>query len=192
VTTTNEKVAAVEEQPTAAVVEAEATGEETSAKEAIYELIAEFVKSKTDKRIGKSGGRIIFDLVVDNVFAAAAKDGTFRFNGGFGSLHVRQYGAGSRRLPSGQQTTFGEREKLRYEQGVVVTALIENEGNLEEAYKVRGSRVKEVSGDAAPAAKPAAKTAPAKPAVAKPAPAAAAPVAEPGEGGGTDGEIDLS
>jgi len=198
VTTNNEAVtASVEDQTTAA--QTEATEAESSAKEAIYEKIAEFVKTKTGQRIGKSGGRVIFDMVIDNVFAAAAAEGTFRFNGGFGSLHVRTYSAGSRRLPSGQETTFGEREKLRYEQGIVVTALIENKGNLDEAYKARGSRVKEATGEAAatdkPAAKPAAaKTAAAKPAAAKTAAAKPAPAAkaDPGEGGGSDGDIDLN
>jgi hypothetical protein len=202
VPTNNETVAAVEEQPTAAI-EPDGNEADSSDKEAIYEKIAAWVKEKTSQRIGKSGGRVIFDMVVDNVFAAAAKSGTFRFNGGFGSLHVRTYSAGSRRLPSGQETTFGEREKLRYEQGVVVTALVENKGNLEEAYKARGSRVKEVEGEAAPTTpapskakvSPVTKVAtPSKSATPKPAvvpkPAAAQATA-PAEGAGSDGEIDL-
>jgi hypothetical protein len=123
----------------------------TTSKEAIYDMMAEWVLQKTGKRIGKSGGRHLFDMAVDNIFAAAAKDGAFRFNGGFGSLHVRDYKAGSRRLPSGQETTFGERQKLRYEEGVCVSALIKNPaGGLDEAYKARGSREKPT--EAAPAA----------------------------------------
>lgn len=123
---------------------------EVGTKEAIYVLVGNFVKEKTGKRIGKTGGREIFDLVVDNIFAAATKAGSFRFNGGFGSLQIRTYGEGTRRLPSGQEVTFGERRKLRYEEGVVVEALVANGGNLEEAYKVRGSRAPEK--EAAPAA----------------------------------------
>jgi len=113
-----------------------------SAKDAIYTMIGDFVKEKTGKRIGKTGGREIFDTVVAQVFAAGVRDGSFRFNGGFGSFHVKTYQAGTRRLPSGQETTFGERKKLRYEEGVVVKALIVAGGDLEEAIKARGSRAK--------------------------------------------------
>lgn len=137
--------------------------QETSAKEAIYILIGEMVQNKTGKRIGKTGGREIFDTVVSEIFAAAAREQALRFNGGFGSLHVKTYGAGSRRLPSGQETTFGERQKVRYEEGVVVKALIANGGNLVEALKVRGTRArpekeKPTAAEPAPAAeeKPAA------------------------------------
>ena len=111
-------------------------------KEAIYIKIAEYVKDKTGKRIGKTGGREIFDTVINEVFAAAARDKAFRFNGGFGSMHIKEYKAGERRLPSRQITTFGIRHKLRYEEGVVVKALVENGGDLTEAIKARGSRVK--------------------------------------------------
>ena len=99
-------------------------------KEAIYARIGEMVKEMTGKRIGKTGGRKIFDKVVEEVFVEATKEGTFRFNGGFGSMHIKTYGAGSRRLPSGQETTFGERQKLRYEEGVVVAGLVEHKGDL--------------------------------------------------------------
>lgn len=116
---------------------------EASGKEAIYIMIGDMVKEKTGKRIGKTGGREIFDVVVEQIFALATKEGTIRLNGGFGSFHTREYSSGSRRLPSGQEVTFGERKKLRYEEGVVVKALVENSGNLEEALKARGSRVKE-------------------------------------------------
>jgi nucleoid DNA-binding protein len=109
-------------------------------KEAIYIKLGEMVKDKTGKRIGKTGGRELFDVVVGEIFALATKEGTVRLNGGFGSFHVRDYQSGSRRLPSGQQVDFGERKKLRYEEGVVVKALIGNGGNLDEAVKVRGSR----------------------------------------------------
>lgn len=118
---------------------------EVGTKEAIYVLVGNFVKEKTGKRIGKTGGREIFDLVIDNVFAAAAKSGSVRFNGGFGSLHVRTYGAGSRKLPNGKEVTFDVRNKLRYEEGVVVSALVANGGDLAEAYKVRGSRGSETA-----------------------------------------------
>lgn len=128
------------------------TEKELSVKEAIYTKVGEFVKEKTGKRIGKTGGREVFDLIVDEIFAAAVKEGTFRFNGGFGSMHLRTYQAGSRRLPSGTNTTFGERKKLRYEEGVVVKALIGNGGNLIEALKARGTRTPAKAAEA-PAAK---------------------------------------
>lgn len=117
--------------------------DETSAKVGIYTTIGDHVKSVTDKRIGKTGGRVIFDLVVGEIFAACAKDKSFRFNGGFGSMHLRTYTAGSRRLPSGQETTFGERNKIRYEEGVVVKTLIGNGGDLKAALAARASRTRE-------------------------------------------------
>ncbi|HEC65655.1 MAG TPA: hypothetical protein ENI23_10185 [bacterium] len=125
-----------------------------SAKDAIYVQIGDFVKDKTGKRIGKTGGREIFDLVVEQTFAAAVREGSFRFNGGFGSFHVKTYQAGTRRLPSGQETTFGERQKVRYEEGVVVKALIVEGGDLAKALKARGTRAKKTTGKVA--AKPAA------------------------------------
>lgn len=149
-------------------------------KEAIYIKINDFVKAKTGKRIGKTGGRELFDLFTEEIFALATKDGAFRFNGGFGSMHVRTYGAGTRRLPSGQVTTFGERQKLRYEEGVVVKALVKNSGNLKKALAVRGTRAKpEVP--AKEAAKPEA-----------PAKEAAAPEVEeaPSEDSGDDLDLD--
>jgi nucleoid DNA-binding protein len=126
-------------------------------KEAIYGKLADFVLAKTGKRIGKAGGRVLFDMAIDEIFALATRDGTVRLNGGFGSFHIRDYTEGSRRLPSGQEVTFGPRKKLRYEEGVVVKALVANGGNLEEAYKVRGTRAKEEEvqpAAAAPAAPP--------------------------------------
>jgi len=124
-----------------------------SAKDAIYVKIGDFVKESTGKRIGKTGGRKIFDMAVEEIFAAAVREGSFRFNGGFGSFHVKTYQAGTRRLPSGQETTFGERQKVRYEEGVVVKALIVEGGDLVKALKARGTR------KAKPAAKPEAKAA---------------------------------
>lgn len=129
------------EDATVAAGEAE-SGAEATSKEQIYTKIADFVQSKTQKRIGKTAGREIFDIVISEVFAAAARDGQFRFNGGFGSIHKKQYQAGTRRLPSGQETTFGVREKLRYEEGVVTAALVKNGGDLVEGIKARGSRAK--------------------------------------------------
>jgi len=139
---------------------------EPSAKEAIYIQIGKLVQEKTGKRIGKTGGREIFDLVVNEVFAAAARNGSLRFNGGFGALHQRQYQAGERRLPSGATTKFGIRTKLRYEEGVVVKALNGNGGVLEDALKARGSRKP-------PETKAPAKTADKKEAAAKAEPATA-------------------
>lgn len=142
--------------------EAEAEGaDESSAKEIIYERVRDLVKERTGKNIGKSGGRDIFDTVVNEIFAAATREGTLRFNGGFGSLHVRQYQAGERQLPSGQKTVFGEREKLRYEEGVVVKALVANKGDLEEALKARGTRAPK-EGAEKPAKEKAVKEKPAK------------------------------
>lgn len=150
--------------------------EDATSKEQIYVLIGDHVKEKTGKRIGKTGGREIFDLVVAQIFAAAAKDGTFRFNGGFGSLHVKDYQAGSRRLPSGETTTFGERSKLRYEEGVVTKALVANNGDLEAVMRERGQEAGETK--AADETKPAAETTAAPAAAVSTETANAAPAAD--------------
>lgn len=97
---------------------------EMSAKEKIYIAIDAYVKDKTGKRIGKSGGRIVFDMVVAAMFEHAVTLGSLRFNAGYGSLKVKTYSAGSRRLPSGTITKFDTRKKLRYEEGVSVAQLI--------------------------------------------------------------------
>jgi hypothetical protein len=150
---------ATKETPAPATTAA-AGGESTrelSVKEAIYTKIGDFVKEKTGKRIGKTGGREIFDLVVAEVFASAAAVGSFRFNAGFGSLHVRTYQPGSRRLPSGAQTKFGERHKLRYEEGTSTKALIVSKGNLAVLAKVKALPAKSTAKPAATAAAPAEK-----------------------------------
>ena len=163
----------------------EAAQEPATGKDAIYEAIAEHVKDKTGKRVGKTGGHEIFDLVVAQIMATAAKDGALRFNLGFGSLRVKTYGKGSRQLPSGDTVEFGERQKLRYEEGVVTKELISNGGDLAKAEKVRGSRAK--SGGKAAAKKSAPKaTKEAKGKAAK----AKAEEAPPEEEGDDDLELD--
>lgn len=123
------------------LVETAPVEEREASKVEIYEQIAAYVKNKTGKRIGKTGGKDIFELVTEKVFEIAVKNGSFRFNGGFGSLHMKTYQAGTRRLPSGVETTFGERTKIRYEQGLVTSALVSNGGDLAAALKERGKRV---------------------------------------------------
>lgn len=96
----------------------------SDSKEGIYIMIADFVKERTSKNIGKTGGHVLFDQITAEVFRIAVEDGYFRYNRGYGSLEIKHYGAGSRRLPSGQEVTFGERDKLRYNQGKMVSELI--------------------------------------------------------------------
>lgn len=117
----------------------DAPGDEAG-KEAIYTKISEYVKAKTGRRLGKSAGREVFDLVVSEFFGQAVKDGTFRFNQGYGSLHVRDYQAGTRRLPKGREVAFGERRKLRYDEGLVVKDLIKSNGDMVAAKALRESR----------------------------------------------------
>jgi hypothetical protein len=107
--------------------EAPATAEDMAAKERIHAMIDNMVQTKTGKRIGMATAKDIFDAVVKEVFTAGVKDGQFRFPGGFGSLHVRKLGVGTKpkRLPSGATTTLGEgRIKLRYQEGVSVKQLL--------------------------------------------------------------------
>lgn len=117
-------------------------------KDAIYERMGEMIKEMTGKRVGLAGGRKVFDKVVEEFFVEATKEGTFRFNAGFGSLHVKTYGAGERRLPSGQVTTFGERQKLRYEEGVVVAGLVEHHGDLTKVQELRAAEPNGATTDA--------------------------------------------
>lgn len=103
------------------------TAAESSAKQEIHEKVASLVKEKTTKNIGRAGGKAIFDTVVQMIFAAAVKDGSFRFPGGYGSFHVRQLNEGTKpkRLPSGATTTIGAgRKKLRYVEGNEVKSLM--------------------------------------------------------------------
>lgn len=105
----------------------EETAAEKDAKTAIHEEIAVFVQTKTGKRIGRSGGKEIFDTVVARIFGSAVKDGSFRFPGGFGSLHVRHLNEGTKpkRLPGGATTVLGKgRVKLRYVEGNEVKTLL--------------------------------------------------------------------
>jgi hypothetical protein len=131
----------------AATPVAETEKEPLVGKDAIYARLGEMVKEMTGKRIGKTGGRKLFDKVVEEVFVEATKEGAFRFNGGYGSLHVKTYQAGSRRLPSGQETTFPERQKLRYEEGVVVAGLVASKGDLAKAKADRPTATDAGEGD---------------------------------------------
>jgi hypothetical protein len=133
-----EKTTTATSQPKAPVIR--------EGKDAIYERLGSMVKEMTGKRIGITGGRAIFDKVVEEIFVEATKEGTFRFNGGFGSMHIKTYQAGSRRLPSGQMTTFDERQKLRYEEGVVVAGLVQHKGDL---AKVQSERKEASTSDSA-------------------------------------------
>lgn len=112
-----------------AVAEPEApeTAEEAGAKEEIHAKIDKIVSDKVGKRIGLATAKQIYDMVIADSFTAAVKDGALRFPGGFGSLHVRKLGVGTKpkRLPSGATTTLGEgRVKLRYQEGVSVKKLL--------------------------------------------------------------------
>jgi hypothetical protein len=105
------------------------TQDEEAAKGRIHQWIADFVKEKTGKPIGITGGKKIFDKVIADIFTSAVKDGQLRFPGGYGSLHVRHLGVGTKpkRLPSGATTDSILKEgrvKLRYQEGVMVKKLL--------------------------------------------------------------------
>jgi hypothetical protein len=106
---------------------AAAEAEDSNAKQEIHEKLAALVHEKTGKRIGRAGGKLLFDTAVQMVFASATKEGSFRFPGGYGSLHVRNLNEGTKpkRLPSGATTTIGAgRRKLRYVEGNEVKGLM--------------------------------------------------------------------
>jgi len=103
------------------------TDMERDAKVTIHERLKDMVKEKTGKNIGRAGGKALFDEAVKLVFGSATKEGSFRFPGGFGALHVRHLNKGSKpkRLPSGATTTIGEgRVKLRYVEGNEVKGML--------------------------------------------------------------------
>lgn len=131
---------------TTEVQEPETTAEvELEGKEALYAKISEFVKEKTGKRIGKTGGQQLFNMVCEGIFSiATGPEKTVRLNGGLGSFHVKEYQAGSRTLPSGQVVEFGERTKLRYEEGVLVKEMLTTGGDIIAARKARSASKEEV------------------------------------------------
>lgn len=111
----------------AAKSEAVESAAEANAKQNIHERLQALVKEKTGKNIGRAGGKALFDEAVKMFFTSAAKDGSFRFPGGFGALHVRHLNKGTKpkRLPSGATTEIGEgRVKLRYVEGNEVKSLL--------------------------------------------------------------------
>ena len=118
----------------------ESTSRQLSSKEQIYQVIADEVKEYTGKNIGRARGRIIFDRVIENVFMQLILNREMRLNGGFGSLKMKRYSAGERRLPSGQVVVYPERFKPYYEAGVVVTAMEKNGGDLKAALAERDAR----------------------------------------------------
>jgi len=94
--------------------------EKVDAKQAIHEKLASLVKEKTGKNIGRAGGKILFDTVIEMFFTSAVADKSFRFPGGYGALHVKELQAGTKpkRLPSGAETIIpAGRLKLRYVEG---------------------------------------------------------------------------
>lgn len=117
---------------------------DSTGKEVVYAAIDALITAKTGKRIGKTGGHQVFDLVIETMIAEAVKNGPLRLNRGFGSLHLRKYKAGTRKLPSGKSTTFGDRQKLRYEEGVMTAALVKAGGDLEAAKKAHSPAAAEV------------------------------------------------
>jgi hypothetical protein len=110
-----------------AAKETQETAAETNAKQAIHERLQGLVKEKTGKNIGRAGGKLLFDTAIAEIFKSAVKDGSFRFPGGYGALHVRHLNEGTKpkRLPSGATTTIGAgRKKLRYVEGNEVKDLM--------------------------------------------------------------------
>lgn len=125
--------------------------EAPNSKERIYEKIRDYIENRTDVRFGVTASQELFNLILEGVFTAAAKDKSFRFNGGLGALHIRKYAPGQRTTPRGQVVTFGERFKMRYEEGVVTAKLVATGGDEK---KVFGDRVKPVKAPVAKVEKP--------------------------------------
>ena len=113
--------------------EAPAEAKELVGKDLLYQKVADYIEGKTGKRFGRTNGQTVVNLVVGELMALAVQDGAVRLNQGFGSFQLRTYGAGERRLPNGDMVKFDERQKLRYEQGVMVEYLIEHGGDIAKA-----------------------------------------------------------
>jgi len=95
-------------------------------KEAIYRSLTDMIANQTGKRVSQAFAKSVFNHVVERSLETAVQEGSIRFNGGFGSLKVRDLKGGTRQLPSGQTVAFGERKKIRYEHGLMVEAMMGN------------------------------------------------------------------
>jgi hypothetical protein len=108
-------------------------------KQAIYKLVQRAVWHLTKEGVpGKETGfwitldeaRKLFDLVMEEMMASAARCGSFRLPNGLGALKVKQLPGGNKRLPTGEWVDFGARLRMTYEGGLLTRALVEAGGEF--------------------------------------------------------------
>lgn len=116
-------------------------------KEAIYKALTDKIAGQTGKRVSQAFAKDVFNFVVEKSIDTAIQEGTIRFNGGYGSFKLRDLKGGTRQLPDGTTTSFGPRQKIRYESGVSVEAKMGTPGASSDAPKDPPSAPAVDSGD---------------------------------------------
>lgn len=102
-------------------------------KREIYARIQKLVRSQTGVRSNQDYAREIFDLVIEEVILAAAKDGSCRLNRGLGSLKVRQHPGGTKRLPTGEEVEYPAKRKIQLDAGQTTLAVLAVASNMGDA-----------------------------------------------------------
>lgn len=102
-------------------------------KQEIYEKIQAMVYKRTGERLNLGGARAIFDLVVEETILAASSDGACRLNRGMGSLKVRSFPGGTRRLPTGEMVKYPARRKIQFDAGQTTLEVMEGAANAGDA-----------------------------------------------------------
>ncbi len=96
----------------------------------IYALVQRAVGRMTEVQITLAEARQIFDLVMEEAVASAARCGSFRLPNGLGALKTKTIPGGEKKLPTGQTVDFEARTRLTYEGGLLTKALIEAGGEF--------------------------------------------------------------
>ena len=106
-------------------------------KQKIYERIQAAVRKQTERRINLDDAREIFDLVTEEMILAASQDGVCRLNRGLGSLKVRHFKGGTRKLPTGERVEYPARRKIQLDAGQTTLSILESLPNAGDSA-VRG------------------------------------------------------
>ncbi len=108
----------------------EATGRSfAEQKQEIYERIQALVWKRGGGRINLEEAREVFDLVMEEAILAASKDGVCRLNRGLGSLKVRHFPKGTRRLPTSEVVDYPARRKIQLDAGQTTLAILAARAN---------------------------------------------------------------
>lgn len=102
-------------------------------KQEIYERIQTLIRMQTGQRVNLEEAREIFDLVTEEAILAASKDGVCRLNRGLGSLKVRHFSGGTRRLPTGEVVSYPARRKIQFDAGQTTASILEARANAGDA-----------------------------------------------------------